>query len=115
MKFGSLVCVLAVSLLAPLVSMAAAPPLTAVVKVGKIRVLPPSGFRGHYRFGQSGERNFDGCTLQANFLFRFASNGGSEDPVWELVMEAKRTNADLTVYYDVLPSGRCALRGVELP
>ncbi len=114
MKLTALCCALAVSLLALPVTLAAAPPLTAVVKVGKIRVFFPSDYRGNYRFTQADGSNFDGCTLQANFLIRFDSAGGSNDPVWELLMEAKRTAADLTVYYDVLPSGRCKLQGVEL-
>ena len=111
---------LAASLLSPLVGTAATLH-QAVIKVGKIRVVKLTDARGMYRFTQSGDASFDGCTVDPSYIFSYFPVGqtGGDDLRWQLLLEAKRSNADLRILYavngpDSQGAGRCALLGLEL-
>jgi hypothetical protein len=106
-----IVLVLAATLLAPLASMAAN--LATRVKVGKIRAGGLSQDRGSFRITQPGDRDFDGCTVDAGYFFGFDTQ-----LQWPLLLEAKRSNADVRLIYRVvgpgeLGRGRCFLVAVE--
>ncbi len=107
--------VLAAALLAPIA--AQADTFASTIKVGKVRVMPVTEARGTFRLTQAGDAPFEGCTVEASYIFaRLLHNvsPASLDLYWQLVIEAKRSNTDLKVQYFNEPGGRCILRGVEL-